>query len=178
MIIHLDPASVVMYPKLLMGIHPGICSLERPGKELFYRSIMLTNCGKGRVTQVFHIMMHFFPRHFCPESVVEAHGRWCTIRACLLTTDSPSLCRSLDSLLGKAAPGLSVLDSHLVEIDGGILYLYGSGALESLDRNWSVQTAGSIATVSFIFIDFDEIVPVLPKLKIKFPNSLVSSFRS
>uniref|UniRef100_A0A6J0SVV5 Leucine-rich repeat-containing protein 49 n=1 Tax=Pogona vitticeps TaxID=103695 RepID=A0A6J0SVV5_9SAUR len=89
----------------------------------------------------------------------------------------PEQSRSLDSLLGKAAPGLSVLDSHLVEIDGGILYLYGSGALESLDRNWSVQTAGSIATVSFIFIDFDEIVPVLPKLKIKFPNSLHLKFK-
>ncbi|XP_042329927.1 leucine-rich repeat-containing protein 49 [Sceloporus undulatus] len=89
----------------------------------------------------------------------------------------PEEARSLDSLLSKATQGLSVLDSHLVEIDGDILYLYGSGALESLDRNWSVQTAGSVATVSFIFIDFDEIVPVLPKLKIKFPNFVHLKFK-
>ncbi|KAH0619821.1 hypothetical protein JD844_014141 [Phrynosoma platyrhinos] len=89
----------------------------------------------------------------------------------------PEEARSLDSLLSKATQGLSVLDSHLVEIDGDILYLYGSGALESLDRNWSIQTAGSVAIVSFIFIDFDEIVPVLPKLKIKFPNFVHLKFK-
>jgi len=60
-----------------------------------------------------------------------------------------------------------------VELEGDTLYLYGSGALECLDRNWSVQTAGTIVTVSFVFIEFDEIVQVLTKLKIKFPNSVV-----
>ncbi|KAF7241445.1 Leucine-rich repeat-containing protein 49 [Varanus komodoensis] len=90
---------------------------------------------------------------------------------------SNSTARSLDSLLSKATQGLSVLDSHLVEIDGDTLYLYGAGALESLDRNWSIHTAGSVATIAFIFIDFDEIVPVLPKLKIKFPNSLHLKFK-
>lgn len=68
---------------------------------------------------------------------------------------------------------LSAVDTHLVEIDGDTLYLYGSGALDSLDRNWSVQTAGNIFTVFFIFIDYDEIVPVLPKLRIKFPSCVV-----
>ncbi|XP_015677620.2 leucine-rich repeat-containing protein 49 [Protobothrops mucrosquamatus] len=82
--------------------------------------------------------------------------------------------RSLETLLGKVVPGL---ESHLVEIDGDTLCLYGSGALESLDRNWSVQTTGNIATISFIFIDFDEIIPVLSKLKIKFPNFLHLKFK-
>ncbi|XP_030894990.1 leucine-rich repeat-containing protein 49 isoform X3 [Leptonychotes weddellii] len=81
---------------------------------------------------------------------------------------------SLDSGLTNALQGLSVTDTHLVEVDGDTLSLYGSGALESLDRNWSVQTAGMVTTVSFTFIEFDEIVQVLPKLKIKFPNSLVT----
>ncbi|XP_073733396.1 leucine-rich repeat-containing protein 49 isoform X2 [Callorhinus ursinus] len=81
---------------------------------------------------------------------------------------------SLDSGLANALQGLSVTDTHLVEVDGDTLSLYGSGALESLDRNWSVQTAGMVTTVSFTFIEFDEIVQVLPKLKIKFPNSLVT----
>uniref|UniRef100_A0A8C4LG36 Leucine-rich repeat-containing protein 49 n=1 Tax=Equus asinus TaxID=9793 RepID=A0A8C4LG36_EQUAS len=84
---------------------------------------------------------------------------------------------SLDSALGNALQGLSVTDTHLVEVDGDTLSLYGSGALESLDRNWSVQTAGMVTTVSFTFIEFDEIVQVLPKLKIKFPNSLHLKFK-
>ncbi|XP_053127968.1 leucine-rich repeat-containing protein 49 [Hemicordylus capensis] len=89
----------------------------------------------------------------------------------------PEDTRTLDVLLSKATQVLSVVDSHLVEIEGDTLFLYGSGALESLDRNWSVQTAGSIVTISFIFIEFDEIVPVLPKLKIKFPNFLHLKFK-
>ncbi|XP_047593686.1 leucine-rich repeat-containing protein 49 isoform X4 [Lutra lutra] len=84
---------------------------------------------------------------------------------------------SLDSGLSNALQGLSVTDTHLVEVDGDTLSLYGSGALESLDRNWSVQTAGMVTTVSFTFIEFDEIVQVLPKLKIKFPNSLHLKFK-
>uniref|UniRef100_A0A2K6FNC7 Leucine rich repeat containing 49 n=1 Tax=Propithecus coquereli TaxID=379532 RepID=A0A2K6FNC7_PROCO len=87
---------------------------------------------------------------------------------------SPEETGSLDSGLTSALQGLSVIDSHLVEVDGDTLALYGSGALESLDRNWSAQTAGMVTTVSFTFIEFDEIVQVLPKLKIKFPNSLVT----
>ncbi|XP_072201808.1 leucine-rich repeat-containing protein 49 isoform X1 [Excalfactoria chinensis] len=85
--------------------------------------------------------------------------------------------RSLDTILNSAVQGLSVLESHLVELEGDTLYLYGSGALECLDRNWSVQTAGTIVTVSFVFIEFDEIVQVLTKLKIKFPNSVHLKFK-
>ncbi|XP_054987468.1 leucine-rich repeat-containing protein 49 isoform X3 [Sorex araneus] len=84
---------------------------------------------------------------------------------------------SLDSGLSSALPDLSATDTHLVEVDGETLSLYGSGALECLDRNWSVQTAGMVTTVSFTFIEFDEIVQVLPKLKIKFPNSLHLKFK-
>ncbi|KAL2790763.1 leucine-rich repeat-containing protein 49 isoform 4 [Daubentonia madagascariensis] len=90
---------------------------------------------------------------------------------------SPEETGSLDSGLTSALQGLSVIDSHLVEVDGDTLSLYGSGALESLDRNWSAQTAGMVTTVSFTFIEFDEIVQVLPKLKIKFPNSLHLKFK-
>ncbi|KAF6351722.1 leucine rich repeat containing 49 [Rhinolophus ferrumequinum] len=83
----------------------------------------------------------------------------------------------LDPVLTNALQGLSVTDTHLVEVEGDTLSLYGSGALESLDRNWSVQTAGMVTTVSFTFIEFDEIVQVLPKLKMKFPNSLHLKFK-
>ncbi|XP_076980016.1 leucine-rich repeat-containing protein 49 isoform X3 [Tamandua tetradactyla] len=89
----------------------------------------------------------------------------------------PEEAGSLDSGLTNSLQGLSVTDTHLVEVDGDLLSLYGSGALESLDRNWSVQTAGMVTTISFTFIEFDEIVQVLPKLKIKFPNSLHLKFK-
>uniref|UniRef100_H3BHC1 Leucine rich repeat containing 49 n=1 Tax=Latimeria chalumnae TaxID=7897 RepID=H3BHC1_LATCH len=82
----------------------------------------------------------------------------------------PEEIRSSDMVLSNAVQGLCIVDSHLTELEGDILHLYGAGALESVDRNWSVQTAAAVTTVSFMFIDFDEIVPVLPKLKIKFPN--------
>ncbi|KAF6131278.1 leucine rich repeat containing 49 [Phyllostomus discolor] len=85
--------------------------------------------------------------------------------------------QSLDSVLTSALQGLSATDTHLVDVDGDTLSLYGSGALECLDRNWSVQTAGMVTTVSFTFIEFDEIVQVLPKLKMKFPNSLHLKFK-
>ncbi|ELR44888.1 Leucine-rich repeat-containing protein 49 [Bos mutus] len=88
----------------------------------------------------------------------------------------PEEAGSLDSGLTSALQDLSVTDTHLVEVDGDTLSLYGSGALECLDRNWSVQT-GMVTTVSFTFIEFDEIVQVLPKLKIKFPNSLHLKFK-
>lgn len=89
----------------------------------------------------------------------------------------PEEAGSLDAGLSSALQGLSVTETHLVELDGETLSLYGSGALECLDRNWSVQTAGMVTTVSFTFIEFDEIVQVLPKLKMKFPNSLHLKFR-
>lgn len=84
------------------------------------------------------------------------------------------LYRSLDTVLSSAVQGLSVVDSHLVELEGDTLSLYGLGALESLDRTWSVQTAGSVNTISFTFINFEDIVQVLPKIRIKFPNATVS----
>ncbi|XP_038002780.1 leucine-rich repeat-containing protein 49 isoform X3 [Motacilla alba alba] len=89
----------------------------------------------------------------------------------------PEESRSLDTILSSAVQGLSVLESHLVEVEGDTLGLYGAGALECLDRNWSVQTAGIIATVSFMFIEFDEIVQVLAKLKTKFPNCVHLKFK-
>ncbi|XP_073506918.1 leucine-rich repeat-containing protein 49 isoform X2 [Phyllobates terribilis] len=85
--------------------------------------------------------------------------------------------RSLDTVLSSAVQGLSVVDSHLVELEGDTLSLYGLGALESLDRTWSVQTAGSVNTISFTFINFEDILQVLPKIRIKFPNATHLKFK-
>ncbi|XP_059124012.1 leucine-rich repeat-containing protein 49 isoform X2 [Peromyscus eremicus] len=92
-------------------------------------------------------------------------------------SEFPEETGSLDPGLSSALQGLSATETHLVEIEGDTLSLYGSGALECLDRNWSIQTAGMVTTVSFTFIEFDEIVQVLPKLKMKFPNSLHLKFK-
>ncbi|XP_052618811.1 leucine-rich repeat-containing protein 49 isoform X4 [Peromyscus californicus insignis] len=92
-------------------------------------------------------------------------------------SEFPEETGSLDPGLSSALQGLSTTETHLVEIEGDTLSLYGSGALECLDRNWSIQTAGMVTTVSFTFIEFDEIVQVLPKLKMKFPNSLHLKFK-
>ncbi|XP_029431138.1 leucine-rich repeat-containing protein 49 isoform X3 [Rhinatrema bivittatum] len=86
------------------------------------------------------------------------------------TYEFPGENRSLDTVLNSALQDLSVVDSHFVELEGDTLSLYGSGALESLERSWSLQSSGTITTLFFTFIDFDEIVQVLPKIKIKFPN--------
>uniref|UniRef100_A0A452TW81 Leucine-rich repeat-containing protein 49 n=1 Tax=Ursus maritimus TaxID=29073 RepID=A0A452TW81_URSMA len=82
----------------------------------------------------------------CPQDPSQLRGS--TVSA------FPEETGSLDSGLTSALQGLSVTDTHLVEVDGDTLSLYGSGALESLDRNW-----------------------MLPKLKIKFPNSLHLKFK-
>ncbi|XP_048473239.1 leucine-rich repeat-containing protein 49 isoform X1 [Rhincodon typus] len=85
--------------------------------------------------------------------------------------------RSPDGILTCTVQGLSIADSHLAELEGDTLHLYGFGALESLDRSWGVQAAGTVTTVSFMFIDFDEIAAVLPRLRIKFPNILHLKFQ-
>ncbi|XP_038063566.1 leucine-rich repeat-containing protein 49-like [Patiria miniata] len=59
---------------------------------------------------------------------------------------------------------------HLAELDGDTLYLYGPGSMEALDKSWGIQAAGSITTISFKFIDFDEITKHLHKIRIRFPN--------
>ncbi|MGH0115273.1 UNVERIFIED_CONTAM: hypothetical protein FKN15_006701 [Acipenser sinensis] len=65
---------------------------------------------------------------------------------------------------------LSVSDSHLAELDGETLRLFGLGALEALERGWGVQTAGAVTAIAFRYIDYDAIVPTLPRIRIKFPS--------
>ncbi|KAG7277352.1 hypothetical protein CRUP_025592 [Coryphaenoides rupestris] len=42
--------------------------------------------------------------------------------------------------------------------------------LEALERGWGVQTAGAVNTITFRYIQFDAIVPTLPRIRVKFPN--------
>ncbi|XP_055010667.1 leucine-rich repeat-containing protein 49 [Boleophthalmus pectinirostris] len=67
---------------------------------------------------------------------------------------------------------LSMSESHLAELDGETLRLFGLGALEALERGWGVQTAGAVTVITFRYINFDSIVPTLPRIRVKFPNLL------
>uniref|UniRef100_A0A4W5N7F7 Leucine rich repeat containing 49 n=1 Tax=Hucho hucho TaxID=62062 RepID=A0A4W5N7F7_9TELE len=71
---------------------------------------------------------------------------------------------------GASVQSLSLSDSHLAELDGETLRLFGLGALEALERGWGVQTAGAVTVIAFRYIHFDAIVPTLPRIRVKFPN--------
>uniref|UniRef100_A0A8C7H9V1 Leucine-rich repeat-containing protein 49-like n=1 Tax=Oncorhynchus kisutch TaxID=8019 RepID=A0A8C7H9V1_ONCKI len=88
-------------------------------------------------------------------------------------TNGLALEPSPDELLeagGVNLQSLSLSDSHLAELDGETLRLFGLGALEALERGWGVQTAGAVTVIAFRYIHFDAIVPTLPRIRVKFPN--------
>ncbi|XP_051920264.1 leucine-rich repeat-containing protein 49 isoform X1 [Hippocampus zosterae] len=65
---------------------------------------------------------------------------------------------------------LSLSDNHLAELDGDTLRLFGLGALDVLERGWGAQTASAVTVIAFRYIHFDAIVPMLPRIRVKFPN--------
>ncbi|XP_056135344.1 leucine-rich repeat-containing protein 49 [Lampris incognitus] len=71
---------------------------------------------------------------------------------------------------GGSIQSLSLSDSHLAELDGDTLRLFGPGALEALERGWGVQTAAAVTVITFRYIHFDAIVQTLPRIRVKFPN--------
>ncbi|KAK1157918.1 leucine-rich repeat-containing protein 49-like [Acipenser oxyrinchus oxyrinchus] len=83
---------------------------------------------------------------------------------------SPRDARSSEGAGGPSMQCLSVSDSHLAELDGETLRLFGLGALEALERGWGVQTAGAVTAITFRYIDYDAIVPTLPRIRVRFPN--------
>lgn len=66
--------------------------------------------------------------------------------------------------------------SHLADLEGDKLSIYGPGALEALDKNWGIHAAGAVTTVVFKFIDFDLISKHLHKIRTRFPSVHVSEF--
>ncbi|KAL6479502.1 hypothetical protein MHYP_G00129350 [Metynnis hypsauchen] len=71
---------------------------------------------------------------------------------------------------GSSVQSLSLSESHVAELDGETVRLFGPGALEALERGWGVQTASAVTTITFRYIQFDSIVPTLPRIRLKFPN--------
>lgn len=74
---------------------------------------------------------------------------------------------------GPNVQSLSMSDSHLAELDGETLRLFGPGALETLDRCWGVQTAASVTAIAFRYMHFDSIIPMFLRIRLKFPNLTV-----
>ncbi|KAL7870236.1 hypothetical protein SRHO_G00077330 [Serrasalmus rhombeus] len=71
---------------------------------------------------------------------------------------------------GSSIQSLSLSESHVAELDGETVRLFGPGALEALERGWGVQTASAVTTITFRYIQFDSIIPTLPRIRLKFPN--------
>ncbi|XP_055029949.2 leucine-rich repeat-containing protein 49 isoform X1 [Misgurnus anguillicaudatus] len=76
----------------------------------------------------------------------------------------------LQESMGPCVQSLSMSDSHIAELDGETLRLFGPGALETLERCWSVQTASNVTTIAFRYMSFDSIIPTFLRIRLKFPN--------
>ncbi|XP_058606557.1 leucine-rich repeat-containing protein 49 isoform X3 [Onychostoma macrolepis] len=107
------------------------------------------------------------PRRLSPLTV-SAGGNESRLRS-TSRPNSPRDLRPQDSS-GPSVQSLSMSDSHLAELDSETLRLFGPGALETLERCWSVQTAASVTAVAFRYIHFDSIIPMFLRIRLKFPN--------
>ena len=67
-----------------------------------------------------------------------------------------------------------VSTDYLAELEGDTLSLYGPGVLDAIDKTWGMAAAGAVTTVSFKFIDFDELTKHLSKIRARFPAVNVS----
>lgn len=77
---------------------------------------------------------------------------------------------------GPVGSNSSLNVDYLAELDGDTLNLYGSGALEALDKNWGMGAAGSVTSIVFKFVDFEEISKHIHKVRARFPSVHVSPF--
>ncbi|XP_069136961.1 leucine-rich repeat-containing protein 49-like isoform X9 [Argopecten irradians] len=66
--------------------------------------------------------------------------------------------------------------NNLADLEGDTLTLYGAKSLEGLDRNWGMQAAAAITHIFFKFIDFDDIVKHLHKVRTRFPGVQTVTF--
>ena len=76
---------------------------------------------------------------------------------------------------GSASSSISGLvreqgPNFLVELNSGTLNLYGSGALNCIDLPWDKQSALNATTAKFQYVNFDEVIKILTKLRVRFPK--------
>ena len=58
--------------------------------------------------------------------------------------------------------------NYLVELSAGTLNIYGSGALNCIDLQWDKNAAQTATTARFQYVNFDEVMTIFPKLRVKF----------
>lgn len=59
----------------------------------------------------------------------------------------------------------------MIEIAGRHLNIYGQGAIRYIDKSWNPTKAADVFTINFHYVNFNNVIGVLSKLKPKFPNA-------
>ncbi|XP_068243976.1 uncharacterized protein [Palaemon carinicauda] len=60
--------------------------------------------------------------------------------------------------------------NFLAELEGDRLSLYGQGALRCTDISWEKSMAAAATTARFQYMNFEDIIDIFPKLRVKFPR--------
>ncbi|XP_048258880.1 leucine-rich repeat-containing protein 49-like isoform X2 [Haliotis rufescens] len=81
-------------------------------------------------------------------------------------------------LFGKSNTNNGKELSNLADLEGDTLTLYGPQSLEALDKNWGIQAAGTVTSMVFKFVDFEEITKHLHKVRTRFPSVQTLVFSS
>ncbi|XP_068148514.1 uncharacterized protein [Drosophila tropicalis] len=66
---------------------------------------------------------------------------------------------------------------YLIEICGRYLNIYGQGALRFIDKQWNPSKANDVHTLNFSYINFNNIVQILSRIKVRFPHAEHFVFR-
>ncbi|KAH8410683.1 hypothetical protein KR222_004692 [Zaprionus bogoriensis] len=66
---------------------------------------------------------------------------------------------------------------YLIEICGRYLNIYGQGALRFIDKQWNPAKANDVHTLNFSYINFNSIVCILGRIKVRFPHAEHFVFR-
>ncbi|XP_017840053.1 uncharacterized protein LOC108597949 [Drosophila busckii] len=66
---------------------------------------------------------------------------------------------------------------YLIEICGRYLNIYGQGALRFIDKQWNPAKANDVHTLNFSYINFNSIVCMLSRIKLRFPHAEHFVFR-
>ena len=76
------------------------------------------------------------------------------------------------SAVGQSSTGIlrEQGPNFLAELEGERLSLYGQGALRCTDLAWEKSMAAAATTARFQYINYDDIVDIFPKLRVKFPR--------
>lgn len=76
----------------------------------------------------------------------------------------PAVNQNTSGILREQGP------NFLAELEGERLSLYGQGALRCTEISWDKSLAAAATTARFQYMNFEDIVDIFPKLRVKFPR--------